>query len=280
LVVDARTVLEPSSEEPLVRRERTVEILHGQADVMERARRFHAAIVCERLAPKMRVSALALVLATMALAGCGGGKKAEQPNAEASKPANRVLADAVAAARSARSVHVSGHIVSNGTPITLDLTLERNKGATGSMSTQGLSFDLVRIGRTFYIRGSDAFWKHFAGAGVAQLMHGKWLKGTTTGRFASLASLSDPAKLFARIRGNHGKLTNKGATTYNGQKVVEIDDAKKGGKLYVAATGNPYPVAVVGSKKNESGTITFDRWNASVSISAPSGAIDISSFGG
>ena len=59
-----------------------------------------------------------------------------------------------------------------------------------------------------------------------------------------------------------------------------IRDASDNSKLYVAATGKPYPVAIVGSKKGQSGAVTFDDWNKSVSLSAPSDALDISQFGG
>jgi hypothetical protein len=192
-----------------------------------------------------------------------------------------VLADAKSAASSASSVHVSGSIVSGGTPITLDLTTARGKGAKGSMSTNGLQFDLVRIGDTAYIRGSDAFYKHFAGAAVAQLLHGKWLKASIVqGRFRSLAPLTSIDLLFAKIGASHGKLVNDGKATYKGQQVVTIRDTSDNSKLYVAATGTPYPVAIVGGGKGQSGTITFGDWNASVSLSAPKGAIDISKIGG
>ena len=76
------------------------------------------------------------------------------------------------------------------------------------------------------------------------------------------------------------KLANDGKTTYKGQQVVAIRDRSDNSKLYVAATGKPYPVAIVGGKGNESGTITFGDWNKQVSLSAPGGAIDISRFGG
>jgi hypothetical protein len=229
----------------------------------------------------MRASALALVLTAVLLAGCGGSGTSAKSNDEASKPAAQVLADAKAAATKATSAHVSGSIKSNGTPIVLDLTTARGKGATGSMSTNGLKFDLVRIGDTLYIRGSDEFYKHFAGAGLAQLLHGKWLKASaTSGRLKSLAPLTSLGALFASISAHHGKLANDGKTTYNGQDVVEIRDTSDNSKLYVAATGKPYPVAIVAGKKGESGAITFDNWNKGVSLSAPSGAIDISQFGG
>jgi hypothetical protein len=229
----------------------------------------------------MRAFALALVLAATLLAGCGGHGSSAKPNGEASKPAGRVFADATKAARAARSAHVSGNIESNGTPITLDLDMARGKGAKGSMSTSGLQFDLVRIGDTAYIRGSDSFYKHFAGAGIAQLIHGKWLKASVAqGRFRSFAPLTSLSVLFAKVSAGHGKLVNDGKATYKGQQVVAIRDTSDNSKLYVAATGKPYPVAIVGGKSGQSGTIAFGDWNRSVSLSAPKSAIDISQLGG
>ncbi|MGH3054350.1 MAG: hypothetical protein ACRDL7_05170, partial [Gaiellaceae bacterium] len=224
---------------------------------------------------------LALALTAALLAGCGSSGHAAKPNDEASKPAVRVLADAKAAATSASSAHVSGSLASNGTPIRLDLSTARGKGARGSMSTNGLKFELLRIGDTLYVRGSDAFYKHFAGAAVAQLLHGKWLKGSAKkGRFRSLGALTSLGALFTGISAHHGKLVNDGKTTYKGQAVVAIRDKSDNSKLYVAATGKPYPLAIVGGKKGQSGAITFNDWNKPVSLSAPSDAIDISSIGG
>ncbi len=280
LLVHARAMLEPRAEEALIGVERAVEILDRETHVVDGARRFHVAIVFERLAATMRATALALVLTAALLAGCGSSGTTAKANDEASKPPGRVLADAKAAATSASSAHVSGSIKSNGTPTTLDLTTARNKGAKGSMSTNGLKFDLVRIGDTVYIRGSDEFYKHFAGAAVAQLLHGKWLKAPATrGRLKSIAPLTSIGALFAGISSQHGKLANDGKTSYKGQDVVAIRDTSDGSKLYVAATGKPYPVAIVGGK-SQSGTITFGDWNKSVSLSAPSDAIDIGQFGG
>jgi hypothetical protein len=171
--------------------------------------------------------------------------------------------------------------VAGGNPITLDVSMATGKGAKGSMTTNGFEFDLVQVGQTAYIKGSDAFYQHFAGAAAAQLLHGKWLKtSTTSGRFGPLTTLTNINVLFGKVAANHGKLANDGLKTYKGQQVVELRDTSDNSKLYVASTGTAYPVALVGGKKNESGTITFDDWNKSVSLSAPKGAIDISQFGG
>ena len=229
----------------------------------------------------MRASAFALALAAALLAGCGSHSKAAKPNGEASKPADQVFGDARSAATSASSAHVSGSLVANGTPFTLDISTARNKGAKGSVSISGLQFDLVKIGDTAYIKGSDAFLKHFAGAAIAQLIHGRWVKASATSkRFRSFAALASINGLFAQISSNHGKLVNDGKKTYRGQPAVVIRDTSDNSRLYVAATGKPYPLALAGGNKKQSGRIAFDDWNKPVSLSAPSDAIDITSLTG
>ena len=284
LLLHPRAVLEPRAEQALVGVERVVEVIDRETDVMHGGGRLHVAIVFERLEATMRALALALVVTVALLAGCGssGGKSTTaKPNGEASKPPARVLADARAAAAKASSAHVAGDIKEGQTPITLDLSTVRGKGAKGSMSTNGLAFDMVRIGDTVYVHGSDAFYKHFAGAAVAQFLHDKWLKGSAThGRLQSLAPLTSLDGLFAVISSQHGKLVNDGPTTYKGTQVVAIRDKSDGSRLYVAATGRPYPVALVSPKHGRSGAITFGDWNKPVSLSAPSSAIGIDQFGG
>jgi hypothetical protein len=214
------------------------------------------------------------VAVVVALAGCGGSSS----NGEAKKSADQVVADAQKAANNASSVHVTGNITDNGTPLALDLTLVKPKKGKGTLSEQGLKFDVIRVGDTVYIRGSQAFLKQFAGPGAAALLKGKWLKGSaTSSQLAALAPLTDQEQLFKAALGQHGKLANKGEVEFQGQKVVEIDDTTQGGKLYVAATGDPFPVALRGSKQQ--GSVNFTDWNADATVEAPQGAVDLSQFG-
>jgi hypothetical protein len=228
----------------------------------------------------VRTSAATPLLACVVLAaGCGGS--GTKSNGESGKTAQQVLTDARNAAEGASAVHVAGSISSNGSAITLDIHVTNGKGGKGTLAEQGLSFQLVRVGDKVYVKGSDAFYKQVAGPAAAALLHDKWLQGSaTTGQFASLAELTDIAKLFDAALGSPGKLENDGETTYKGQKVVAIKDASKKGTLYVAATGTPYPVAIVGASSGNSGAVTFGNWNESVSVSAPKGAVDLGSIGG
>jgi hypothetical protein len=236
-------------------------------------------MLCETLSAVRTASLAILVAAAALLAGCGGGSGAKT-NGEAQKSAEQVAKDAVTAAIAAAGVHVSGAIVTGGTSITLDLAIVKGRGGSGTMSEQGLKFQLVRLGDLAYIKGSDAFYKKFAGASVAALLHDKWLEGSaTTGNLAALTSLTDIGKVFAGVLNSHDTLKNLGATTYKGQKAVAIKDVTKGGTLYVAATGTPYPLAIVGSGSSN-GTISFSEWGKAATLTAPKGAINISKVSG
>lgn len=189
-----------------------------------------------------------------------------------------MLADASKAAGSARTVHVTGQINQNGRQIGLDLELEKGKGATGSMTLNGKSFDFIRIGNTVYIRGSKAFLKLYAGP-LGSILEGKWLKTSATkGQLRQFEPLTDTSALFGLLRKSHGKLANDGVKSYAGTQAVELVDTSDNSKLYVAATGTPYPVAIAGPT-TAAGAIEFGDWNKTVTLAAPKGALDLSRLG-
>jgi hypothetical protein len=216
---------------------------------------------------------LGLALLTGLLGGCGGSSSSG--NGIASKAPTEIVAAAKVAADAATSVHVSGSIVSGGSPITLDMDLLAGQGGRGQLTENGLGFELIQTGGTVYIKGSAAFYRHIGGTAAAQLLQGKWLKAPTTSKeFASISSLTDLRQLVDTTLANHGTLAKGGTTTVNGQKVVGVTDTGKGGTLYVAETGQPYPIEITKSGA-AGGTISFDHWNESIALAAPANAIDI-----
>ncbi len=214
-----------------------------------------------------------------AISACGGSSHervaTSSDNGVASKPPPAIVTAASGAIDSVRSVHVAGSIVSGGAPITLDLDLVSGQGGRGAMSESGLSFQVVVLNRVVYINGSQAFWRHYGGALAALLLHGNWLKAPASGQFAPLAVVSNPHELFTTLLSNHGTLATGATTVVDGRHVVAVNDTTKGGTLYVATMGKPYPVEGVKSGP-QGGRIVFDRFNESVSLTAPANAIDIS----
>jgi hypothetical protein len=220
-----------------------------------------------------------LFIAAAVLAGCGGS--GAKSNGEASKPPLQVARDAIAAANTAKGVRVSGTIANGKDHLVIDFRIVQGTGGVGTITEQGLSFQFVRIGDKAYIKGSDAFYRKFVGANAAALLHDKWLESDAKkGALSSLTGLTDTAQLIHQGLATHGKLRNAGETTYKGQRVVAIEDTTRHGTLYIAATGSPYPVAIVNNGPSDPGTVTFDDWNKTVSVTAPKGAIDLSKLGG
>jgi hypothetical protein len=216
-------------------------------------------------------SCLVLVLSLVALAGCGSSSSG---NGIASKSAEEILKESKAAAASASTVHVSGSVNSAGSPVTLDLKLAAGKGGTGEISLNGLSFKLILVGQTAYMSGSSAFYNHIGGSAAAQLLAGKWLKvSAASGEFAAFGQLADMTKLLDSTLTSQGTLTKGATRTVNGQQAIAITDAK-GGILYVATTGKPYPVEIT-KTGSESGKITFEDWNQPVDVAAPANSIDL-----
>lgn len=226
-----------------------------------------------RLLSAVTLAVLALIAA--AIAGCGSSSSGSSENGVAAKSPTEVLKASKTAADSASAVHVAGSMVSGGAPITLDLHLVAGKGGKGKISENGLSFELIQLGGTAYISGSSEFYKHFAGPAAAQLLQGKWLKASsTTGSLATLASLTDLQKLIDAALAQHGTLTKGSKTTISGQPAIPVTDTTQNGSLYVATTGQPYPIQISKSGSG-GGKITFDEWNKAVTITAPANAVDI-----
>lgn len=214
-----------------------------------------------------------LALALQLLAGCGSSISG---NGVASKSAEEIVTEAKTAADSASSVHVSGSVNSGGSPVTLDLNLASGKGATGQISQNGSTFKIVIDGGTAYISGSDAFYRKLGGSAAAQLLAGKWLKiSTSTPEFASFGSLTNMRKLLDTVLVGHGTLQKGSTTTVGGQQAIAVNDTTRGGTLYVATSGKPYPLQI-SKAGSEAGKITFDKWDEPVTITPPSSSVNLS----
>ena len=235
-------------------------------------------VTLDGIGTRALISAAVAVAAAVVVAACGSSSPSG--NGVASKSANDILTTATNAIQGAKSVHVSGALNDSGQSIKLDLNILSGKGAKGSMSQNGLSFQLIAAGKYVYINGSPNFWKKFGGSAAATLFQGKWLKAPANSRnFASLSSLTNLQSLAKALLTGHGTLSKGSTSTVNGQKVIAITDSSKSSQLYVATTGKPYPIEIAktGSAAQH---VDFDHYNAAVALTPPAKSIDISQLQG
>lgn len=223
-------------------------------------------------------SSLVAVLAAAVIAACGGSSSSG--NGIASKSASQIVTAATNALESAKSVHVAGSASDSGQTVSIDLTLVSGQGAQGSLDLQGSKLNLIAVNKYLYLKADGAFWQAHGGAATAQLLADKWLKVPASGsNFASFSSFTDIHQIAGQLAQASGSVTKGSTTTIDGQKAIAVNDPKKGGALYVATTGKPYPLKVSKGSGSSQGLV-FDHYNASVTLKPPASSVDISKLQG
>jgi hypothetical protein len=227
--------------------------------------------------PLRLLACLTAGLIAVALTGCGSSSSSSTSGLASESP-QTILNSTVAAANSLKSVHAAGSIDSGGQHINLDLHLLDGVGGRGQITLNGLAFELVGLGKYAYLKAPAAVWeKAGAPATAAQALDGKWLRTPASGQFASIAQLTDIHQLFAQLLKPHGKLKTGATSTVAGQKVVAVKSDQ--GTLYVATTGKPYPVQLA-KTGSDGGHLTFDHFNDTISVTAPTSTLDLPQSGG
>jgi hypothetical protein len=100
------------------------------------------------------------------------------------------------------------------------------------------------------------------------------------GRRLPLALFLVPAATLAGCggSGSTGEASKSAsAITVDGQKATELKSSK-GGSLFVATSGTPYPVEFAGGGTT-SGTVTLSEWGTAKAPGAPKSSIDINALG-
>jgi hypothetical protein len=190
-----------------------------------------------------------------------------------------------------KSVHVVGTSTQDGATMKLDLTFANGKGALGSISVGGGTFKLLAVDKDVYIQGDAAAFANVGQAVPSQALSaiaGKWIKigkSDASGPFGDFGGFADFSQFSQQFAGDGGTLSAAGKKTINGKAAIGIldttDDASGSSTLYVAADGDHLPLEVVPVESASSAATTLDKidfleYNAPVTITAPTGAIDLS----
>lgn len=181
-----------------------------------------------------------------------------------------------AAARSAQTVRLSGTVVTNGRTYTLDMRLKPD-GGTGSVTSKGVAFGLLRIGEKLYLKAGAGFWNHAdgdhadggTGAASAGKLDGKYVKvpqGDPS--YKRFSGFTDKDVLLEGLLTLHGSLATDGHHEQSGTRTIRITgDKGSGGTLDVSLEGKPYPLRL--QRAGGAGTLTFSAWNKDFALVEP-----------
>ncbi|MES4900634.1 hypothetical protein [Streptomyces sp. NPDC000395] len=214
-----------------------------------------------------------------ALAGCGGDGGGEDPDAGTNgvgklAPA-KIEAKARKAAGDAEAVRLSGELVTKGRTYKVDMRLTSD-GGTGQVSTEGSTFQLLRVGKDLYLKAGAAFWTHKSegggghnGADAAEKLDAKYVKVPVRDpSYKRLSGLTDKTLLLDGLLGLHGEISVGDRGKVGGVRTIRIrGGGGSGGALDVSLEGRPYPLRL--ERAGRAGVIRLADWDKDFTLAAP-----------
>lgn len=212
----------------------------------------------------------ALVVTGTALTGCAGQDPDAGTNGVGKLPAAQIQSRTRAAADTADAVHLSGNVVTNGRTYRIDMRLKPD-GGSGSVTSQGATFGLLRIGSQLYLKADAEFWDHADGGdtGAADKLDGKYVKVPQDDpAYKRFSGFTDKGVLLDGLLTLHGTLATDGRHEQSGVRTIRLTgDQGSGGTLDVSLEGTPYPLRLV--RAGGAGTLTFSDWGRDFALEKP-----------
>jgi hypothetical protein len=191
---------------------------------------------------------------------------------EAMKSAAQIVKDARLATARVRSVDMKGSLSQGRDHVALDIVAGQDSGG-GSITSEGATFEAILRPPKLYLRASAASWTKSSGSAAAgKLLAGKWISATkSTSGFQSFVGLLRIGKFISKLSSPRS-LAKGAVTTFDGVRAIPITATKKDSTWYVAATGKPYILAIIG-RGSKYGTLTFTDYNSATIPAAPATSV-------
>ncbi|MET0419379.1 MAG: hypothetical protein ABW022_25480 [Actinoplanes sp.] len=243
---------------------------------------------------RTKVAVIVLAVAATTLAGCQSNDKtvtAPPPSVAPTTPspasngiealsADKILQRAKAALAEAKSFRAKGTLHQDGEKAAIDLKVS-GRNFIGSVSFGKATVELLATGGKRYLRPNKQFWimstNTQQGTLLAQAMGDRWVAGADEDpSFADLFTIGSLDGLFQPKEFNIGAVKEIAGVKSVG--LMDFDDIEK--KLFVAATGKPYPLQLTGKDGAE---LTFSDFGATFTgLAAPpkSQVVDLGNLAG
>lgn len=186
-------------------------------------------------------------------------------------PAITIVARVKKALSNANTMRISGTYTTAGTTTTVDLSFGKT-GTQGTVTSDGATARLVRIGQSVYLRLSDDAWRKVVSnkraQAVIETMDGRWLKTSVNNPdyrdFTSATELDSLVDDVFTQSGN--RLTKVPARSVGGVRCVGIDDGQA--VLWVDVR-TARPIELVPRELNGPGGLGITQYNTAKQPTAP-----------
>ncbi|MFJ4710793.1 hypothetical protein [Streptomyces sp. NPDC088785] len=210
------------------------------------------------------------------LAACGDDPDAGTNGVGRLEPGS-IRSRTVEAARSADAVRLAGTVVSGGKTYRLDMRL-KDEGGTGSVTTGGTTFGLLRVDEHLYLKAGADFWSHSDdagarhGAGAGDALDGKYVKVPAGDpSYKRLSTFTDKDVLLDGLLTLHGTLAKGERGTSAGVRTIALTgDDGSGGTLDVSLEGTAYPMRL--ERAGGAGTLQLTEWGKDFALDEPTSA--------
>nr|WSX49934.1 hypothetical protein OG409_13850 [Streptomyces sp. NBC_00974] len=198
-------------------------------------------------------------------AGCGADPD-EGTNGVGKLSAEQIETKAKAAAAEARSVHLSGTLVSGGKSFTLDMRLGADGGSGEVKAQDDTTFQLLRVGEQLYLKAGAKFWGQSEAAGK---LGDKFVKVPEADpSYKQFRGFTDMHVLLDGLLGLDGKLAKGDYSKVGHTRAVQVTaEEGKGGKLSVSLEGTPYPLLM--ERAGGAGRVVLEDWGKPVELTPP-----------
>jgi hypothetical protein len=226
------------------------------------------------------VLALVCAMTSVTLTACGGGEEDpdEGTNGLAKLTAEEIEREARGAVEGATAVRLSGTVITEGTTYRLDMRIGE-EGGVGEVSTEGSTFELLRVGEDLYIKADVGFWQAQGGedededAGEdpdpAYKLEGKYVRvAPDDPAYEQLSGFTDRLVLLEGLLALDGERATGERGEIGGVQTIRLEAAEgAGGAMEVSLIGTPYPLRF--ERGGAAGELTLTDWNKEFTLHAP-----------
>ncbi|MHB9859255.1 hypothetical protein [Streptomyces sp. YIM S03343] len=217
----------------------------------------------------------ALVVTGTGLTGCSADDPDAGTNGVGKLAPGKIQSQTRKAAASAATVRLSGTVVTSGRTYSLEMRLKED-GGTGSVTSKGTTFRLLRVGDQLYLKADATFWTHEesgssadGGSAAADKLNGKYVKVPRSDpAYKKFIGFTDKDVLLDSLLTLHGTLAKDGHHEQSGLRTIRITgDKGSGGTLDVSLEGQPFPLRL--ARAGGAGTLRFADWGKSFTVTQP-----------